>query len=175
MENPPYLDRLKEKFGSAIEESYRPDDLLTLVAKRDSIVDVLRFLKDDEESLFDHFMDLTAVDYLGKEPRFEVVIHLISIPKLHRIRVKIKLEQGDPVMPTITSVYPGANWFERECWDLYGIKFDGHPNLTRILLYEGFEGHPLRKDYPLKKRQPRVHKRERICRRRRSGGRGVSG
>lgn len=160
MENPPYLDRLKEKFGPAIEEAYLPDDQLTLVVRRDSIVDVLIFLKDDEESLFDHFMDLTAVDYLGKEPRFEVVIHLVSIPKLHRVRIKIKLEEDDSVMPTITSVYPGANWFERECWDLYGIKFDGHPNLTRILLYEGFEGHPLRKDYPLKKRQPRVHLRK---------------
>ena len=125
MEHPPYLDRLREKFGTAIEESYTPDDQLTLVVKRDSIVDLLSFLKDDEETLFDQFMDLTAVDYLGKEPRFEVVIHLVSIPKLHRIRVKIKLEEGDPTLPTITKVYPGANWFERECWDLYGIKFQG--------------------------------------------------
>lgn len=160
MENPPYLDRLREKFGGTLEESYQPDDHLTLIVKRDSIIDMLSFLKEDEEALFDHFMDLTAVDYLGKDPRFEVVIHLLSIPKLHRIRVKIRLNENDPIMPTITKIYPGANWFERECWDLYGIKFEGHPNLTRILLYEGFEGHPLRKDYPIKKRQPRIQLRK---------------
>ncbi len=156
MENPPYLDRLKEKFGEAIEEIAYPHDQLAVVIKRDSICDVLTFLKNDDETLFDHFMDLTAVDYIGREPRFEVVIHLVSIPKHHRIRLKIKLQESDPVMPTITPVYPAANWFERECWDLYGIKFDGHPNLTRIMLYDGFQGHPLRKDYPLKKRQPRM-------------------
>lgn len=154
MENPSYLDRLLGKFGTSVEYSGYPDDCFTLVVARDAIGDILSFLKDDDDALFDHFMDLTAVDYIGREPRFEVVIHLVSIPKFKRIRVKVKLTEDDPVMPSVTSVYPVADWFERECWDLYGIKFDGHPNLTRIMLYEGFEGHPLRKDYPIKKRQP---------------------
>lgn len=154
MENPAYLDRLKETFALAIEEVNQPDSILTLIVKSEVVCDVMAFLKDDDDALFDHFMDLTAVDYLGRSPRFEVVIHLVSIPRLHRIRVKVKLEEGDPSMPTITPVYPAANWFERECYDLYGIRFQGHPNLKRILLYEGFEGYPLRKDYPITKRQP---------------------
>ncbi len=160
MEIPAYINRLQESFGEAIEEVETPLDQLVITVRRDRIVEVLRWLKDDEEAFFDHFMDLTAVDYLGRSPRFEVVIHLLSIPKLHRLRVKVRLDETEPVMPSITPVYPAANWFERECWDLYGVKFDGHPNLTRILLYEGFQGHPLRKDYPLKKRQPRLELRK---------------
>ena len=156
MENPPYLDRLKEKFSVSLEDTSISDDMLSVAVKRDACNALLQFLKDDEDALFDHFMDLTAVDYLGREPRFEVVIHLISIPRFQRIRIKVKIDEDNPVMPSITSVYPAADWFERECFDLYGIKFEGHPNLTRILLYEGFEGYPLRKDYPLKKRQPRL-------------------
>lgn len=155
-ENPSYLDKLKEKFGSSIEEISFPHDQLVVVIKREAISELLGFLRDDEEACFDLFMDLTAVDYLGREPRFEVVIHLVSIPKQQRIRLKIRLPEDAPEMPSITPIYPGANWFERECYDLYGIRFEGHPNLTRIMLYEGFQGYPLRKDYPLKGRQPRV-------------------
>lgn len=159
-ENPPYLDRFKEKFGSAIEEVSYPHDQLAVAVKREQINDVLSFLRDDEEACFDLFMDLTCVDYIGREPRFCVVIHLVSVPKQHRIRLKVRLGEDDPEMPSITTVYPAANWFERECYDLYGIRFQGHPNLTRILLYEGFQGHPLRKDYPLKERQPRIQLRK---------------
>ncbi|MCX6639435.1 MAG: NADH-quinone oxidoreductase subunit C [bacterium] len=155
-ENPSYLQGLQEQLGGAIEEIAHPHGQLCLVVKREAICQVLQFLMEDDEACFDLFLDLTAVDYLGREPRFEVVIHLSSIPKNHRIRIKVRLAEDDPFMPTITSVYPAANWFERECYDLYGIRFDGHPNLTRIMLYEGFEGHPLRKDYPVKGRQPRM-------------------
>ena len=155
-QNPLYLDSLKEKFGSSIEEISFPHDQLVVVVNREAINEILNFLRDDEEACFDLFMDLTAVDYIGREPRFEVVIHLVSIPKQQRIRLKIRLSEADPEMPSITPVYPAANWFERECFDLYGIRFTGRPNLTRIMLYEGFQGHPLRKDYPLKGRQPRV-------------------
>ncbi|MBU0518187.1 NADH-quinone oxidoreductase subunit C [bacterium] len=154
MEIPSYVNRLKEACGAAIEEVSTPLGDLVVLVKADQIVEALNWLKEDEEALFDHFMDLTAVDYIGREPRFEVVIHLVSIPKSQRIRIKVHLDEDDPVMPTITPVYPAANWFERECWDLYGVHFTGHPNLTRIMLYEGFKGHPLRKDYPIKKTQP---------------------
>jgi len=156
MEIPSYVNRLKEATGEAIEEVSTPHGDLVLKVKPGQIVEVLNWLKEDEESFFDHFMDLTAVDYIGQEKRFEVVIHLLSIPKTQRIRIKSRLDGDDPVIPSITSVYPAANWFERECWDLYGIRFEGHPNLTRIMLYEGFKGHPLRKDYPIKKTQPRM-------------------
>jgi len=96
------------------------------------------------------------VDYIPREPRFEVVIHLYSIPHGHRLRLKTPLEGDDPEMDTLTSVWRGTDWFEREAWDMYGIVFKGHPNLKRILLYEEFEGHPLRKDYPIDKRQPLI-------------------
>jgi NADH-quinone oxidoreductase subunit C len=155
-ESIPYLTKLQAEFGNAVLEVSYPLDQLCVIIKREAICNVLSFLKDDDDACFDLFLDLTAVDYIGREPRFEVVIHLVSIPKRHRIRLKVRLAEDDPFLPSITAVYPAANWFERECFDLYGIHFEGHPNLTRILLYEGFEGHPLRKDYPIKGRQPRM-------------------
>ena len=108
-------------------------------------------------------VDLTAVDYLGREPRFEVVYHLRSFKTGARLRVKAPLaEPEDGSNPTIDTrrarCGPAANWFEREVWDLYGIKFRGHPDLRRILMYEEFVGHPLRKDYPKEKRQPLVRR-----------------
>jgi NADH-quinone oxidoreductase subunit C len=127
-----------------------------LTVSSEKVIEALEFLQTDPEAAFDHFMDLTAVDYIGRQPRFEVVIHLISIPKRQRLRVKVKLDENALEMPTLTLLYPAANWFERECYDLYGVRFLGHPDLKRIMLYEGFEGHPLRKDYPIQRRQPRL-------------------
>jgi NADH-quinone oxidoreductase subunit C len=101
-------------------------------------------------------MDLTGVDLLPAKPRFQVVYHFYSLEKNHRIRVKAPVEEEDCVIDSITSLWAGANWFEREAWDLYGIRFRGHPDLRRILLYEEFQGHPLRKDYPINKRQPLI-------------------
>ena len=101
-------------------------------------------------------MDLTGVDYLGEEPRFEVVYHLYSLGKKHRVRIKVRLHEDDPVIDTAVRVWPGIDWYEREAWDMYGIVFRDHPNLKRILMYEGFEGHALRKDYPKAKRQPTI-------------------
>jgi NADH-quinone oxidoreductase subunit C len=159
-EFPAYLIELQTRFGEKIEEISMPHGQAVAVVKRDAINDVLIYLRDDDKTLFDLFVDLTAVDYITRQPRFEVVIHLVSIPFRHRIRLKVRLDEDDPVMPSITPVYPSANWFERECYDLYGIRFIGHPNLKRILLYEGFVGHPLRKDYPIDRRQPRVELRK---------------
>src|SRR5688500_20087172 len=95
-------------------------------------------------------MDLTVVDYLGiQEPRFEVVYHLYSLTKNHRLRLKIQLDEEETKVPSVLSLWKSANWMEREAWDLYGVVFEGHPDLRRILLYPQFEGHPLRKDYPM--------------------------
>ena len=88
--------------------------------------------------------------------RFEVVYHFFSVPLMHRARLKVPVEESDPVVDSLTLLWPGADWFEREIWDMFGIRFQGHPNLKRILMYEGFVGHPLRKDYPVNKRQPLI-------------------
>jgi NADH-quinone oxidoreductase subunit C len=105
--------------------------------------------------------DLTAVDFLkfpGREdgPRFEVVYHLYSIAHNHRLRVKVNVDEDDPVVPTAVPVWPIANWLEREVWDMFGIRFDGHPDPRRLLMYEEFVGHALRKDYPINRRQPLI-------------------
>ncbi|MEW6665871.1 MAG: NADH-quinone oxidoreductase subunit C [Thermodesulfobacteriota bacterium] len=150
------LQKLKERFpGSVLEtHSYRGDD--TAVVRKEDILPICTFLRDDEELLYNFMMDLTAVDYLGKEPRFEVVIHLYSLRYNRRVRIKAKVSESDCSIDSIFPVWPAADWFEREAYDMYGIVFKGHPELRRILLYEEFQGHPLRKDYPLKKRQPLI-------------------
>ena len=139
-------------FGSAFGQQY-------VVVRKEAVLEVMRRLRDDEGMLFNFMMDLTAVDYLGNrdaESRFEVVYHLYSLKHNHRIRVKAPVSQADPTIDSVVQVWKGADWFEREVWDMYGIVFKGHPNLKRILLYEEFVGHPLRKDYPLRKRQPLI-------------------
>jgi NADH-quinone oxidoreductase subunit C len=124
----------------------------------------LRFLRDDPECALDFLTDLTCVDYLayppaGREPRFELVYQLYSTERKHRLRVKAGVPDGpSPTIDSVVPLWPGANWLEREVWDLYGIKFQGHPDLRRILMYEEFVGHPLRKDYPKEKRQPLVRR-----------------
>jgi NADH-quinone oxidoreductase subunit C len=155
-EIPKFLTELKTRFGDKVIETHNRLGDATAVVKREAINEILAWLRDDEKTLFDLFLDLTAVDYIRRKPRFEVVIHLVSIPFRYRLRVKLRLDEDDPIMPTITPVYPAANWFERECWDLYGLKFDGHPDLRRVFLQESFVGHPLRKDYPITKRQPLI-------------------
>jgi NADH-quinone oxidoreductase subunit C len=121
---------------------------LTLDARADDIVKVMAFLRDDPRCQFISFIDATAVDWPAREKRFDVVYHLLS-PKLNqRVRVKITTDEATPV-PSIVAVFPGADWFEREAYDLYGVLFIGHPDMRRILTDYGFEGHPLRKDFPL--------------------------
>lgn len=120
---------------------------LTVQAKAADIVAVLRFLRDDKHH-FISIIDVCGVDYPAREQRFEVVYHLLSPKRNLRIRVKVQTDEATPV-PSVTDVFPGANWFERETYDLYGILFSGHPELRRLLTDYGFEGHPLRKDFPL--------------------------
>jgi NADH-quinone oxidoreductase subunit C len=121
---------------------------LTLHAKAADIVGVIKFLRDDERCRFYSILDITAVDWPNREQRFDIVYHLLSPTLNHRIRVKIETDEMTPV-PSIIDVFPGANWFEREAYDLYGVLFTGHPDMRRILTDYGFEGHPLRKDFPL--------------------------
>ena len=121
---------------------------LTITAQAADIVKVMAFLREDARCQFWSFIDVTAVDWPEREKRFDVVYHLLSPRRNQRIRVKVETDEPSPV-PSITSVYRGADWFEREAYDLYGVLFSGHPDLRRLLTDYGFEGYPLRKDFPL--------------------------
>ena len=121
---------------------------ITLRVKRDDIISVLRFLRDDKQCQFISFVDICGVDYPERAERFEVVFHLLSPRKNERIRVSLSTDEATPVA-SATSLYQGADWFEREAYDMYGILFTGHPDLRRILTDYGFDGHPMRKDFPL--------------------------
>ena len=155
------LADLRERFGAAAVETHDQHGDHTIVVGRESLIDVLRQCRDLPALGFDMLTDLTAVDYLkfpGREdgPRFEVVYHLYSLARNHRLRVKVRVEEDDAVVPTAVSIWPIANWLEREVWDMFGVRFEGHPDLRRLLLYEEFVGHPLRKDYPINRRQPLI-------------------
>jgi NADH-quinone oxidoreductase subunit C len=115
---------------------------------------VAEFLRDDPATQMDMFVDLTGVDRIPSTPRFDVVLHLYSVERKHRVRLLAAVPEADPTLASVVTVWPGANWFEREAYDMYGVRFEGHPDLRRILLYKEFQGHPLRKDYPKEKRQP---------------------
>ncbi|WP_409411595.1 NADH-quinone oxidoreductase subunit C [Brevundimonas sp.] len=119
---------------------------LTLVAPRERIVEVMTALRD--QFGFQQLLDLCGVDYPDRKERFEVVYHLMSLTRNARLRVKVSTDEVQPV-PSIIAVYPAANWFEREAYDMYGMLFSGHPDLRRLLTDYGFEGHPLRKDFPM--------------------------
>ena len=136
------------KLGEALEGYSVAYGELTLDAKPDAIVNVMRTLRDDPRCQFIAFVDACGVDYPERTQRFDVVYHLLSPFQNTRIRVRIKTDEATPV-PSITGVFRGADWFEREAYDLYGILFSGHPDLRRILTDYGFDGHPLRKDFPL--------------------------
>jgi NADH-quinone oxidoreductase subunit C len=123
-------------------------DQLTVTVEASKIVDVVKFLRDDPALRFVSFTDVTAVDYPGREKRFDVVYHLLSPTLNQRVRLRAEAEETTQV-PSIIEVFPGADWFERECYDLYGVIFTGHPDMRRILTDYGFDGHPLRKDFPL--------------------------
>ena len=121
---------------------------LAVAVKAEKIVDVVRYLRDDPGCRFINITDITAVDYPGREKRFEVIYHLLSPTLNARIRLKAEADETTPV-PSLIELFPGAGWFEREAYDLYGVRFTGHPDMRRLLTDYGFEGHPLRKDFPL--------------------------
>ncbi len=183
------IESVSDRFPDAVSAShaYRGDE--TMVLRREFLLEVARFLKEDPALQMSFLMDLTAVDYssFGKSPapaffassgvavspssqipdedpwpgppgevRFVVVYHFYSLQHKHRLRLVVPVAESDAELDSLTSLWAGANWLEREVWDMFGIRFKGHPNLKRILMYEEFEGHPLRKDYPVNKRQPLI-------------------
>ena len=155
------IEYLRQRFGERILDAhaFRGDE--TIIVTKEALLEIFRFLKEDARLDFNFLSDITAVDYLGKkEPRFEVVYHLYSFRAKHRLRVKVPLAEADPVVDSLVPLWRGANWLEREVWDMFGIRFRGHPDLRRILLYEEFQGYPLRKDYPVNQRQPLVAERQ---------------
>jgi NADH-quinone oxidoreductase subunit C len=137
--------RIGERFSGALKESSDFKGDISVVIAPESVLDVARYLKKEEG--FDYFLYATAVDWPSRDPRFTVVWEVRSIANKTRIRIKTTAAMPDPHVPSMTSVWPAANWHERETWDLLGIKFDGHPDHRRILMPETWEGHPLRKDY----------------------------
>lgn len=147
----PIIQRVQERFGEDVLEVVERLGEITLVIRREALIPVTRHLRDDPELQFDHLSDVTAVDYLnrGREPRFDVVYHFYSIPRRHRVRLRVPVTEDEPVVDSLTPEWPTANFLERETYDMFGIRFVGHPNLERILLPDDWEGHPLRKDYPM--------------------------
>jgi len=146
------LDKLKARFAGAVLETHSRFGNETASVKPESLLELMRFLK--EELGFEMLMDLCGVDHFPEQPRFEVVYHLKSMSRGWRVRVKARVPEACPELDSVVSVWKGANWYERECLEFYGIRFKGHPDLRPLLLYPEFEGFPLRKDYPHKKRQP---------------------
>jgi NADH-quinone oxidoreductase subunit C len=153
------LDALVARFGDRIlsTASDRGDE--TAVVDRSSVIDIATFLRDDPDMAFDAPVACTVIDWLGvREPRFEVLWQLRSSRLYHRIRVKVGLAEDDMAVPSLTPLWKGFGWPEREAYDMYGVRFQNHGDLRRILMYEEFVGHPLRKDYPKEKRQPLVRR-----------------
>lgn len=146
--NIPEEAALRAALGSAVLALTTAHGETALTVPREQIVGVLKSLRDAPDHRYEMLVDICGVDYPARPERFEVVYNLLSLSRNKRLRVKVATDEATPV-PTVISVYSTAGWFERECWDLYGVKFAGHPDLRRILTDYGFEGHPLRKDFPL--------------------------
>ena len=147
------IEKLKERLGTAIvvAESARGEE--TIVIGRDSVPEVMRRLRDEADFAFDFLADLTAVDWLERNPRFDVVYQLRSFSHGTALRVKVGIDGQEPWTHSVAGLWKSADWLERECFDMFGIRFEGHPDLRRILMFDSFEGHPLRKDYPYNRRQ----------------------
>jgi NADH-quinone oxidoreductase subunit C len=141
-------NHISRSLGAAVQSHAVSFGELTLEVERDSVVEVATFLRDDPECRFTALVDICGADYPSRELRFDVVYHFMSPTKNRRVRLKLQTDEYTTV-PSIVDVFRGANWFEREAYDLYGILFSGHPDLRRILTDYGFDGHPLRKDFPL--------------------------
>lgn len=159
-ETSPQLAHIQELLGARLLEVARPQGDDVVILDRANLRESFRALKEDPELDYDFLSDITAVDYWGKkEPRFEVVYQVLSRSRRARLRVRVPVPENDPAVESLTPLWRGANFLEREVWDLFGIRFIDHPDLRRILLYEEFEGYPLRKDYPVNMVQPRVPER----------------
>jgi NADH-quinone oxidoreductase subunit C len=155
MEIEKVINDLKEKFPEQIKESYNQFGDDNIIISKDSILDIVTFLKEKTYD-FAMLLDLTCVDYMGQEPRFEMVYHLYSLSNNLRLRIKARLAEKKLKIDSLTPLWGNANWLEREVYDMFGIHFNGHPDLRRLFMQHDFVGHPLRKDYPLRKRQPLI-------------------
>jgi len=157
------LEAIKKKFGDAVLQTHSQFGDDTAIVDPKSWKAVCRFLRDDPQMSFDMFVDLCGVDYPNRTPRIEVVLHLYSVARRHRLRLKAAVGDEDMAgceIDSVVEIWVGADWFEREAYDLVGVTFKGHPDLRRILMYPEFEGHPLLKDYPADRAQPLVPYRE---------------
>jgi len=145
------IDRIKEALGEkSILETREFRGEITVVVTRDKILDVAGLLRRDPVLDYDFLSDICGVDWPGRAERFEIVYHLYSLKHNSRLRVKVKLREDDPRLPSVTEVWPTANWHEREAFDMFGIEFTGHPDLRRILNPDDFKGFPYRKDFPIR-------------------------
>jgi NADH-quinone oxidoreductase subunit C len=155
--NSKFLGLVQDKLSSQIVSSELNLGDVVVTVKQAQLFDFLQVLKLDSELKFNMFLSVTIVDWMDKkDERFEIVYHLLSLSNNCRIRVKASIPEANPEVESVTSLWSGANFMEREVYDMYGIKFRNHPDLRRILMYEEFVGHPLRKDYPLQGKQPRI-------------------
>ncbi len=149
LESNPIVARVVERFGDAVHQVVFFQKEVTLVVDKAHLLEICRFVRDDETLRFNLLSDLCGVDRLPDEPRFEVNYHLLSLSRGERLRLKVRLPGDQPKVTSVVGIWTTANWHEREVFDLFGITFEGHPDLRRILCPEDWNGHPLRKDYPL--------------------------
>ncbi len=149
LKNHPAIAKLMAWNSAAVEGAKFDREEMSIYVERSAIRDACGLLRDDPDCLFNFLVDVTCVDWFPSEPRFEVVYHLLSISKKERVRLKVRLEGSSPALDSVTVVWPAANYFEREVFDLFGVRFAGHPYLRRLLMPEDWEGYPLRKDYPV--------------------------
>jgi len=149
LKNHPAVARLLGWKQDVIQSIKYDRDEMTIVVDRSDIREACALLKQDATCPFNFLSDITCVDWYPSEPRFEVIYHLLSIPNKERVRLKVRLNSASPAVESLTSVWAGANFFEREVYDLFGVRFTGHPYLRRIMMPEDWDGHPLRKDYPV--------------------------
>ncbi|MBE8722900.1 NADH-quinone oxidoreductase subunit C [Sphingobacterium pedocola] len=149
LDNQNVLNRLKDKFGDQIQNPLEPHGLLTIETSTESIIDVLQFVKSDDVLQFSYLTDITAVHYPNQKNSFSVVYHVHNLYQNIRLRIKVYIDGQNPVIPTATIVWNGANWMERETYDFFGVVFEGHPDLRRILNMDDLGVFPMRKEYPL--------------------------
>jgi NADH-quinone oxidoreductase subunit C len=149
LKNHPAIAKLLSWNAAAVEGAKYDRDETSVYIEASALHDACVLLRDDPGCPFNYLADVTCVDWFPSQPRFEVVYHLLSISKKERLRLKVRLNGDGPAVESVTSVWPAANYFEREVFDLFGIRFTGHPYLRRLLMPEDWEGHPLRKDYPV--------------------------
>lgn len=142
-------EHLRARFGSDVLEVSEAYGELTVVISRERLPEICEWLNRDPELRYDLLLDVAGVDYLGRDPRFEVVYHLYSLPHHRRLRLKVRVSEADPSVPSVVPVWSTANWHERETFDMLGIQFSGHPDLRRIYMPDDYPGYPLRKDFPI--------------------------